>query len=107
MTSSHTVRVVIPLHLRRLAQVDGEVQLEVAGNEAGEVTQRAILDALESKYPVLEGLTRDRVTKRRRPLVRFFACSEDLSNEDPDAPLPSAVADGTEPYLVVGSMAGG
>jgi hypothetical protein len=94
---------VIPLHLRRLAQVDGEVQLEVTG----EVTQRAILDALEASYPVLEGLTRDRQTGKRRPLVRFFACSEDLSNEDPDAPLPSAVADGTEPYLVVGSMAGG
>ena len=103
MSAAHTVRVVIPLHLRRLAQVDGEVQLEVSG----EVTQRAILDALESKYPVLEGLTRDRQTGKRRPLVRFFACSEDLSNEDPDAPLPSAVADGTEPYLVVGSMAGG
>ena len=99
----HTVRVAIPLHLRRLAQVDGEVQLEVTG----EVTQRAILDALEARFPVLEGLTRDRVTGKRRPLVRFYACSEDLSNEDPDAPLPSAVADGTEPYFVVGAMAGG
>ncbi len=98
-----TVRVIIPLHLRRLAQVDGELSLDVPG----EVTQRAVLDALESAYPVLVGLTRDRVTKRRRPLVRFFACGEDLSNEEPDALLPSEVAEGKEPYMVVGSMAGG
>lgn len=98
-----SVRVVIPLHLRRLAQVEGEVELSVEGV----VTQRAILDALERRFPVLEGLTRDRQTARRRPLVRFFACGEDLSNEDPDAPVPEAVAVGAEPYLVVGSMAGG
>ena len=104
MTSEvHAVRVILPLHLRRLAQVDGEVSLDVPG----EVTQRAILDALESTYPVLVGLTRDRESARRRPLVRFFACGEDLSNEEPDALVPSAVAEGTEPYLVVGSMAGG
>lgn len=100
---SRTVRVVLPLHLRRLAQVDGEVALAVEG----EVTQRTILDSLEATYPVLVGLTRDRQTARRRALVRFFACGEDLSNEDPDAPLPLAVVDGSEPYLVVGSMAGG
>ena len=97
------IRVILPLHLRRLAGVDGEVTLAVAG----EVTQRSVLDALESTYPTLVGLTRDRATKRRRALFRFYACGEDLSNEEPDAPLPSAVADGVEPYLVVGSMAGG
>ena len=106
-STSSTVRVVIPLHLRRLAQVDGELSLEVRRDEGGEVTQRAILDALEAAYPVLVGLTRDRATKRRRPLVRFFACGEDLSNEEPDAPVPSDVAMGREPYMVVGSMAGG
>lgn len=103
MTSERTVRVVLPLHLRRLAQVDGEVSLAVVGD----VTQRSVLDALESTYPVLVGLTRDRATKRRRALVRFFACGEDLSNEEPDALLPRAVAEGVEPYFVVGSMAGG
>ncbi len=102
MSTSSTVRVVIPLHLRRLAQVDGELALEVSG----EVTQRAILDALELQYPVLVGLTRDRTTKRRRALVRFYACGEDLSNEEPDALLPSEVAAGKEPYFVVGAMAG-
>jgi len=101
--ASSTVRVVIPLHLRRLAQVEGELSLEVLG----EVTQRSVLDALELQYPVLVGLTRDRSTKRRRALVRFYACGEDLSNEDPDALLPSDVASGREPYLVVGAMAGG
>ncbi|MCK9495890.1 MAG: hypothetical protein M0R75_10410 [Dehalococcoidia bacterium] len=101
--TTSTVRVVLPLHLRRLAEVDGEVALPVEGH----VTQRAILDALEATYPVLAGLTRDRATARRRPLVRFFACGEDLSNEDPDALLPEAVATGAEPYMVVGSMAGG
>jgi hypothetical protein len=97
------IRVVLPFHLRRLAQVDREVQLDVAGP----VTQRSVLDALEAQYPVLRGTIRDHVTQRRRPLVRFFACKEDLSNELPDTPLPDAVATGAEPYLVVGAMAGG
>ena len=97
------IRVVLPAHLRKLARVDGEVQLDVAAP----VTQRAILDALEARYPMLCGTIRDRVTRRRRPFVRFFACQEDLSNESPDAPLPDAIATGAEPYLVVGAMAGG
>ena len=97
------IRVVLPAHLRKLARVDGEVQLDVAAP----VTQRAILDALEARYPMLCGTIRDRVTLRRRPFVRFFACQEDLSNESPDAPLPDAIATGAEPYLVVGAMAGG
>jgi hypothetical protein len=97
------IRVVLPLHLRRLAKVDGEVQVAVDGA----VTQRAVLDAIEHEYPVLVGTIRDRETKRRRDLVRFYACEEDLSNEDPDAALPDAVAGGVEPYLVVGAMAGG
>jgi len=97
------IRVVLPAHLRKLARVDGEVQLDVAAP----VTQRAILDALEARYPMLRGTIRDRVTLRRRPFVRFFACQEDLSNESPDAPLPEAIVTGAEPYLVVGAMAGG
>jgi molybdopterin synthase sulfur carrier subunit len=97
------IRVVIPYHLRNLAKVTGELQLDVDGP----VTQRAVLDAVEAQYPMLRGTIRDRTTKKRRPLVRFFACREDLSNEDPDAPLPAAVASGQEPYLVVGAMAGG
>jgi sulfur-carrier protein len=97
------IRVVLPFHLRTLAHVDGEVTLEVEG----QATQRSVLDALEARYPMLRGTIRDQVTKKRRPLVRFFACGEDLSNERPDAPLPDAVARGTEPYLVVGAMAGG
>ena len=97
------IRVVLPQHLRKLARVDGEVTLDVAAP----VTQRAILDALETRYPMLCGTIRDRVTQRRRPFVRFFACQEDLSNESPDAPLPDAIASGAEPYLVVGAMAGG
>jgi sulfur-carrier protein len=97
------IRVVIPAHLRTLAQVDGEVTLEVADPP----TQRAVLDALEARYPMLRGTIRDHVTQRRRPFVRFFACEEDLSHEAPDAPLPDAVAKGAEPYLVVGAMAGG
>jgi sulfur-carrier protein len=97
------IRVVLPFHLRTLAHVDGEVTLEVEG----QATQRSILDALEARYPMLRGTIRDQVTNKRRPLVRFFACGEDLSNERPDAPLPDAVATGTEPYLVVGAMAGG
>ena len=98
-----TVRVALPFHLRTLAQVAGEVQLDVEG----QVTQRSVLDALEARYPTLRGTLRDHATQRRRKLVRFFACGEDLSNEPPDAPLPDAVATGTEPYLVVGAMAGG
>jgi len=97
------IRVVLPAHLRKLARVDREVTLEVAGP----VTQRAVLDALEARYPMLRGTIRDHVTQRRRPMVRFFACAEDLSHESPDAPLPDAVAAGTEPFLVVGAMAGG
>ncbi len=97
------IRVVLPAHLRKLARVDGEVTLHVEGP----VTQRAVLDALEVRYPVLRGTIRDHATQRRRPLVRFFACAEDLSHEPPDAVLPEAVASGREPFLVVGAMAGG
>jgi len=97
------IRVVIPYHLRNLAHVSGELQVSVDGP----VTQRAVLDAVEAQYPVLRGTIRDRTTKRRRDLVRFFACREDLSNDDPDTPLPDEVAQGKEPFLVVGSMAGG
>jgi hypothetical protein len=97
------IRVVLPYHLRILARVDGEVQLDVAGP----VTQRSILDALEARFPVLCGTIRDHVTKQRRSLLRFFACSEDLSFESPDAPLPDAVAAGIEPFFVVGAIAGG
>ena len=97
------IRVVLPAHLRRLAHVDREVQLDVAG----QATQRSVLDALEARYPMLRGTIRDHVTRRRRPFLRFFACEEDLSHEPPDAPLPEAVATGVEPFLVVGAMAGG
>jgi len=97
------IRVVLPFHLRTLARVDREVQLEVEG----QATQRSVLDALEVHYPMLRGTIRDAATQRRRPLVRFFACEQDLSNEDPDTPLPDAVATGTEPFMVVGAMAGG
>jgi hypothetical protein len=97
------IEVVLPAHLRRLAQVDGSVELEIDGD----VTQRTVLDALEARYPVLEGTIRDHDTKKRRAFVRFFACEEDLSNESPDEPLPAEVASGKEPYLVVGAMAGG
>jgi len=97
------IRVVLPQHLRTLARVDGEVQLEVQGV----VTQRSILDALEASYPMLRGTIRDHVTQRRRPFVRFFACEQDLSHEPPDTPLPDAVTTGTEPFLVVGAIAGG
>jgi hypothetical protein len=89
--------------LRILAKVSGEVQLEVDGA----VTQRSVLDALEARYPMLCGTIRDQVTQKRRPFVRFFACQEDLSHESPDAPLPEAVAKGTEPFLLVGAIAGG
>ena len=97
------VRVVMPAHLRTLAKVSGEVQLEIKGP----VTQRAILNALEDRYPMLQGTIRDHVTQQRRAFVRFFACQEDLSHESPDAPLPDAVASGAEPFLVVGAIAGG
>jgi sulfur-carrier protein len=97
------IRVVLPAHLRTLARVEGEVNLELNG----EATLAAVLDALESRFPVLRGTIRDRVTHKRRAYVRFFACEEDLSHERPDAPLPSAVAEGSEPFLVVGAMAGG
>ncbi len=97
------IRVALPAHLRTLARVDGEVQVEVDGP----VTQGAVLDALEAKFPVLRGTMRDHVTKKRRPFVRFFACQEDLSHEPPDAPLPEAVTSGKEPFLVIGAIAGG
>ena len=97
------IRVVLPTHLRTLARVNGEVALDLAGP----VTQRAVLDGLETRFPVLRGTIRDHVTQRRRPFVRFFACGQDFSHESPDAPLPDAVATGDEPFLVVGAMAGG
>ena len=97
------IRVILPAHLRNLARANGEVELEVEGP----VTQRSVLDALEARYPTLQGTLRDHVTQKRRPFVRFFACEEDLSHESPDAPLPEAVAKGAEPFLVVGAIAGG
>ena len=97
------IRVKLPTHLRNLARVTGEVQLEVDGP----VTQRTVLDALEAKYPMLRGTIREHGTLKRRSLVRFFACEQDLSHEPPDTPLPAAVAEGREPYLIVGAMAGG
>ena len=97
------IHVVLPTHLRTLANVDRDVELDVAGP----VTQRSILDALEARYPMLRGTIRDHVTQQRRPLVRFFACQEDLSHESPDTPLPVAVASGKEPYFIIGAIAGG
>ena len=97
------VRVTLPAHLRTLARIGGEVELEVTGP----VTQGSVLDALEARYPMLRGTIRDQRTGRRRAFIRFFACEQDLSHEPPDAPLPEAVAAGTEPLLVVGAMAGG
>jgi hypothetical protein len=97
------IRVALPAHLRTLARVDGDVSIDVTGA----VTQRAVLDALEARYPMLRGTIRDHVTLKRRPFVRFFACEEDLSHELPDALLPDAVASGDELFLVVGAMAGG
>jgi molybdopterin synthase sulfur carrier subunit len=97
------IRVVLPAHLRTLARVDGEVELDVAG----QVTQRLVLDALEARYPMLSGTIRDRRTGQRRAFVRFFACEQDLSHEQPDTPLPGAVCSGAEPFLIVGAMAGG
>jgi molybdopterin synthase sulfur carrier subunit len=96
-------RVLLPPHLRTLARVDGEVQLDVDG----EVTQRSVLDALEARYPMLRGTIRDHITRQRRPLVRFFVCGEDMSHESPDARLPDAVANGSELFLIIGAIAGG
>ena len=98
-----TIRVVLPHHLRTLAKVGDEVQLEVDG----EITQRAVLDVLEARYPMLRGTIREHGTLKRRAFVRFFACEQDLSHESPDAPLPGAVATGAEPFFVIGAMAGG
>jgi molybdopterin synthase sulfur carrier subunit len=97
------IRVVLPPHLRNLAKVTGEVHVDLAGP----ATQRGVLDALEEQFPLLKGTMRDRATGKRRPLVRFFACEEDHSNDSPDDPLPDRVAAGEEPFLIVGAMAGG
>ncbi|MBM4266635.1 MAG: MoaD/ThiS family protein [Deltaproteobacteria bacterium] len=97
------IRVVLPAHLRKLARVDGEVEVEVSGV----VTTRAVVDALEARFPALLGTIRDHATQKRRPFVRFFACEQDLSHESLDTPLPEAIAKGTEPFLIVGAMAGG
>jgi molybdopterin synthase sulfur carrier subunit len=97
------IRVVLPAHLRTLAKVKDEVELEIAGP----VTQRSVVDALEEKFPMLRGTIRDHVTKQRRPFLRFFACEEDRSQEGPDALLPEAVANGEEPLLIIGAIAGG
>jgi molybdopterin synthase sulfur carrier subunit len=98
------IRVIIPSHLRTLANTGAEVQLDVAG---GQVTLRSVLDALESRYPMLCGTIRDHVSKERRPMIRYFACKEDFSLEPPDTPLPAAVASGSEPFWIVASIAGG
>ena len=97
------ITVVLPPHLRTLAQVDGDVELEVQGP----VTQRSVLDALEARFPALCGTIRDHVTQERRPFLRFFACEEDLSHDPPDTPLPDAVVNGKEPFLIIGAIAGG
>ena len=97
------ITVVLPSHLRTLARVSGDVQLEVEG----QATQRSILDALEARYPMLRGTIRDQVTQERRPFLRFFACEEDVTHEPPDAPLPDAVASGAEPFFILGAVAGG
>jgi molybdopterin synthase sulfur carrier subunit len=97
------IRVVLPPHLRTLARVSGEVTLDVPGR----VTRASVLDALEDRYPVLRGTIRDHVTEQRRPFLRFFACAQDLTHDQPDAPLPDAVAQGAEPFLVIGAIAGG
>lgn len=97
------IRVILPAHLRNLARVDSEVELQIEGP----ATQCAVLDALEAAYPTLRGTLRDHETQRRRPLVRFFACAQDVSHDSPEAPLPEPVATGAEPFLIVGAMAGG
>jgi sulfur-carrier protein len=101
--SSNVIRVILPQHLRTLAHTGAEVQLQIDGK----VTQRSILDALETQYPMLRGTIRDQVTQQRRPFLRFFACEEDLSHESPDTPLPDAIASGSEPFLIIGAIAGG
>ncbi|MGO9865737.1 MAG: MoaD/ThiS family protein [Terriglobales bacterium] len=100
---AQVIRITLPHHLRTLAQVRGDVELEVGGP----VTQRTVLDALEARYPMLRGTIRDQATHERRPFLRFFACQEDLSHESPDAPLPGAVASGVEPFVILGAIAGG
>src|SRR5205809_4127177 len=97
------IRVALPFHLRRLAGVESEIQLELPGP----VTQRSVLDALEARYPMLRGTIRDHVTLKRRAFIRFFACEQDLSNESPDTLLPDTIATGAEPFLIIGAMAGG
>jgi sulfur-carrier protein len=97
------IRVTLPAHLRKLAQVDGEVLLDIAG----QISQRSILDALEARYPMLRGTIREHVSGKRRAFVRFFACGEDLSHESPDTPLPEAIATGAQPFMIVGAIAGG
>lgn len=99
----NTIRVVLPAHLRTLARIDGEVKLEIDA----QTTQHSVLNALETRYPMLRGTIRDQVTQKRRPFVRFYACEQDLSHEPPDSPLPEAVTKGDEPFLIVGAMAGG
>jgi molybdopterin synthase sulfur carrier subunit len=97
------IRVILPQHLRTLAHVGSELELEIEG----QVTQRSVLDALEARYPMLRGTIRDHVTQQRRAFLRFFACEQDLSHESPDSPLPEAVASGAEPFIVIGAIAGG
>jgi sulfur-carrier protein len=97
------IRVTLPAHLRKLAHVDGEVSLEIAG----QITQRSVLDALEARYPMLRGTIREHVSGKRRAFVRFFACGEDLSHELPETPLPEAIATGAQPFMIVGAIAGG
>jgi sulfur-carrier protein len=97
------IQVVLPVHLRTLAQVGSEISVEVSGR----VTTRSVIDAIEARYPMLRGTIRDYDTQERRPFLRFFACQEDLSHQSPDAPLPAAVASGTEPFLIIGAIAGG
>lgn len=97
------IRVILPPHLRTLAHVDGEVQLDLKTP----INQRSVLDALEAQYPMLRGTIRDHVTQSRRPMIRFFACGEDLSHESAEAPLPDAIAEGSEPFLIIGAIAGG
>ncbi|HEX6436308.1 MAG TPA: MoaD/ThiS family protein [Candidatus Binatia bacterium] len=97
------IRVTLPAHLRKLAHIDGEVSLEIAG----QITQQSILDALEARYPMLRGTIRDHVKGKRRAFVRFFACGEDLSHELPDTPLPDAIATGAQPFMILGAIAGG
>jgi sulfur-carrier protein len=97
------IRVELPAHLRTLANVNGEIRLDIAGP----ITQRSVLDELEARYPMLRGTIRDHVTQQRRPFLRFFACEEDLSHQSPDAPLPDAIATAAEPLLIIGAIAGG